>query len=32
VFSSNASAIALYQRQGMRIRRRLYVTAFMKQG
>lgn len=31
VFSSNASAIALYQRQGMRIRRRLYVTAFMKE-
>jgi len=31
VFSSNASAIALYLRQGMRIRRRLYVTAFMKQ-
>ncbi|KJC55174.1 acyltransferase [Bradyrhizobium sp. LTSP849] len=32
VFSSNISAIALYQRQGMRIRRRLHVTAFMKQG
>lgn len=32
VFSSNASAIALYQRQGMRIRRRLYVTALMKVG
>lgn len=32
VFSSNTSAIALYQRQGMRIRRRLHVTAFMKQG
>jgi predicted GNAT family acetyltransferase len=32
VFSSNLSAIALYQRQGMRIRRRLHVTAFMKQG
>lgn len=31
VFSSNSSAIALYQRQGMRIRRRLHVTAFMKQ-
>jgi ribosomal protein S18 acetylase RimI-like enzyme len=31
VFSSNTSAIALYQRQGMRIRRRLHVTAFMKQ-
>ena len=32
VFSNNASAIGLYQRQGMRIRRRLHVTAFMKQG
>jgi predicted GNAT family acetyltransferase len=32
VFSSNASAIALYRRQGMRIRRRLHVTALMKQG
>ncbi|QHP70925.1 GNAT family N-acetyltransferase [Bradyrhizobium sp. LCT2] len=32
VFSGNASAIALYQRHGMRIRRRLYVTAFMKEG
>ena len=31
VFSHNASAIALYQRQGMRIRRRLYVTGLMKQ-
>ncbi|MDH2340945.1 GNAT family N-acetyltransferase [Bradyrhizobium sp. SSUT77] len=31
VFSSNASAIALYQRQGMAIRRRLHVTALMKQ-
>ncbi|MEK9280001.1 MULTISPECIES: GNAT family N-acetyltransferase [unclassified Bradyrhizobium] len=31
VFSNNASAIALYQRQGMRIRRRLHVTALMKQ-
>lgn len=30
VFSSNVSAIALYQRQGMRIRRRLHVTALMK--
>lgn len=30
-FSHNASAIALYQRQGMRIRRRLHVTALMKQ-
>ena len=32
VFSSNTSAIALYQRQGMRIRRRLYVTGFMREG
>ena len=32
VFSNNASAIALYQRQGMRIRRRLHVTVLMKQG
>lgn len=31
VFSHNHSAIALYRRQGMRIRRRLHVTAFMKQ-
>ncbi|OAF09878.1 GNAT family N-acetyltransferase [Bradyrhizobium centrolobii] len=31
VFSNNASAIALYQRQGMRIRRRMHVTALMKQ-
>ena len=31
VFSNNASAIALYQRQGMRVRRRLHVTALMKQ-
>ena len=31
VFSNNMSAIALYERQGMRIRRRLHVTAFMKQ-
>ncbi|AMA57737.1 GNAT family N-acetyltransferase [Bradyrhizobium sp. CCGE-LA001] len=31
VFSHNTSAIALYQRQGMRIRRRLYVTVLMKQ-
>jgi len=30
VFSSNSSAIALYQRQGMRIHQRAYVTAFMK--
>lgn len=32
VFSHNASAIALYQRQGMRIRRRLHVTGVMKEG
>jgi ribosomal protein S18 acetylase RimI-like enzyme len=32
VFSSNTSAIALYKRQGMRIRRRLQVTVLMKQG
>lgn len=32
VFSNNVSAIALYQRQGMRIRCRLHVTAVMKQG
>lgn len=32
VFSNNMSAIALYQRQGMRIRRRLHVTVLMKQG
>lgn len=32
VFSSNTSAIALYKRQGMRIRRRLWVTVLMKQG
>lgn len=31
VFSNNTSAIALYRRQGMKIRRRLYVTALMKQ-
>ncbi|WFU69122.1 GNAT family N-acetyltransferase [Bradyrhizobium sp. CB2312] len=31
VFSNNTSAIALYRRQGMRLRRRLHVTAFMKQ-
>lgn len=32
VLSHNTSAIALYQRQGMKIRRRLHVTALMKQG
>ena len=31
VFSSNTSAIALYQRQGMEIRRRLWVTVLQKQ-
>jgi ribosomal protein S18 acetylase RimI-like enzyme len=31
VFSSNVSAIALYRRQGMEIRRRLYVTALQRQ-
>jgi len=31
VFSSNNSAIALYRRQGMEIRRRLYVTVLQKQ-
>ena len=31
VFSSNASAIALYRRQGMEIRARLHVTALQKQ-
>jgi ribosomal protein S18 acetylase RimI-like enzyme len=30
VFSSNASAIALYRRQGMEIRRRLHVTVLKK--
>ena len=31
VFSNNTSAIALYQRQGMEIRRRLHVTVLQKQ-
>jgi predicted GNAT family acetyltransferase len=31
VFSSNHSAIALYRRQGMEIRRRLYVTVLQRQ-
>jgi predicted GNAT family acetyltransferase len=31
VFSNNASAIALYQRQGMSIRRRLHVTVLQKE-
>ena len=30
VFSSNSSAIALYRRQGMEIRRRLHVTVLQK--
>jgi predicted GNAT family acetyltransferase len=30
VFSSNSSAIGLYRRQGMEIRRRLHVTALQK--
>jgi predicted GNAT family acetyltransferase len=30
VFSNNSSAIALYQRQGMEIRRRLHVTALQR--
>ncbi|MCC8959370.1 GNAT family N-acetyltransferase [Bradyrhizobium sp. Pear77] len=32
VFTSNVSAIALYRRQGMEIRRRLHITALQKQG
>src|SRR5262249_1543970 len=32
VFTNNTSAIALYQRQGMTIRRRLHVTVLQKQG
>jgi GNAT superfamily N-acetyltransferase len=32
VFSKNSSAIALYRRQGMEIRRRLHVTALQKHG
>ena len=31
VFTSNTSAIALYRRQGMEIRRRLHVTVLQKQ-
>jgi ribosomal protein S18 acetylase RimI-like enzyme len=31
VFSSNSSAIALYRRQGMEIRRRLWVTVLQRQ-
>ncbi|KWV58390.1 acyltransferase [Bradyrhizobium macuxiense] len=32
VFTNNISAIALYRRQGMEIRRRLHVTVLQKQG
>ena len=32
VFTNNTSAIALYQRQGMKIRRRLHVTVVRKRG
>jgi ribosomal protein S18 acetylase RimI-like enzyme len=32
VFTSNTSAIALYRRQGMTIRRRLHVTVLQKEG
>jgi predicted GNAT family acetyltransferase len=32
VFSNNESAIALYRRQGMEIRRRLHVTVLRKKG
>jgi predicted GNAT family acetyltransferase len=31
VFTSNASAIALYRRQGMEIRRQFHVTVLQKQ-
>jgi predicted GNAT family acetyltransferase len=31
VFSNNDAAIALYRRQGMEIRRRLYVTVLQRQ-
>ena len=31
VFTDNSSAIALYRRQGMEIRRRLHVTVLQKQ-
>jgi len=30
LFTSNASALALYRRQGMEIRRRLHVTVLQK--
>ena len=32
VFTSNVSAIALYRRQGMEIRRRLHITVLQNQG
>ncbi|WP_375783505.1 GNAT family N-acetyltransferase [Bradyrhizobium sp. Pha-3] len=32
VFTGNVSAIALYRRQGMEIRRRLHITVLQKQG
>ncbi|QPF87627.1 GNAT family N-acetyltransferase [Bradyrhizobium genosp. L] len=32
VFTNNTSAIALYRRQGMEIRRRLHITVLQKQG
>jgi predicted GNAT family acetyltransferase len=32
VFTNNHSAIALYRRQGMEIRRRLHVTVLKKEG
>ncbi|MBR1205857.1 MULTISPECIES: GNAT family N-acetyltransferase [unclassified Bradyrhizobium] len=32
VFTNNVSAIALYRRQGMEIRRRLHITVLQKQG
>jgi predicted GNAT family acetyltransferase len=32
VFSDNASAIALYKRQGMTLRRRLHVTVLGRMG
>jgi ribosomal protein S18 acetylase RimI-like enzyme len=32
VFANNISAIALYRRQGMEIRRRLHVTVLRRSG
>jgi ribosomal protein S18 acetylase RimI-like enzyme len=32
VFTSNVSAIALYRRQGMKVRRRLHITVLQNQG